>query len=280
MRQRARDELRPYGAMLNNYEGGNVDLRVPYIGYSSESESYTAAGIAAYHALTSHLEKRLSHGFQAGVSYTFSHATDEQSGLGLFYNGNNPNNLRSGYGSADFDRTHVLNFTYGLHDPKFLATDTLAGKVLDSWGIHGIAIIQSGQPYSVIDYSGAVGSIFYSTFDGIINPIVPLAPAAHGRMRSPARTARSTTQTPRPAPRSKPAASLPIIRRAHGRSRRRPLRDRLHHRPAQHLPPGLAEARRCLPVQGTAHPRSTHCITPSTSTTSPTLPASIFRRTT
>jgi hypothetical protein len=66
--------------MQNNYEGGNVDLRVPYIGYSSESESYTAAGIAAYHALTSHLEKRLSHGFVAGVSYTYSHATDEQSG--------------------------------------------------------------------------------------------------------------------------------------------------------------------------------------------------------
>jgi len=82
-----------YGTMLNNYEGGNVDLRVPYIGYSSESESYTAAGISAYHALEGHLEKKLSHGLQAGVSYTFSHATDEQSGLGLFYNGNNPDNL-------------------------------------------------------------------------------------------------------------------------------------------------------------------------------------------
>ena len=35
-----------YGTMLNNYEGGNVDLRVPYIGYSSESEAYTAAGVA------------------------------------------------------------------------------------------------------------------------------------------------------------------------------------------------------------------------------------------
>jgi hypothetical protein len=165
-----------YGAMLNNYEGGNVDLRVPYIGYSSESEAYTAAGVAAYHALTSHLEKRLSHGLEAGVSYTFSHATDEQSGLGLFYNGNNPNNLRSGYGSADFDRTHVLNFTYGYTAPKFFAGDTLAGKALNSWAIHGMAVIQSGQPYSIIDYSGAVGSIFYSTFDGIINPIVPLAP--------------------------------------------------------------------------------------------------------
>ena len=47
-----------YGTMLNNYEGGNVDLRVPYIGYSSESESYTAAGISAYHALEAHLEKK------------------------------------------------------------------------------------------------------------------------------------------------------------------------------------------------------------------------------
>ncbi len=168
-----------YGAMMNNYEGGNVDLRVPYIGYSSESESYTAAGIAGYDALESHLEKRLSHGFQAGVSYTYSHATDEQSGLGLFYNGNNPTNLRSGYGSADFDRTHVLNFTYGVTSPKVFATDTLQGKVLDSWSLHGIAVIQSGQPYSVIDYSGAVGSIYYSTFNGITNPIVPLAPGCN-----------------------------------------------------------------------------------------------------
>lgn len=165
-----------YGTMLNNYEGGNVDLRVPYIGYSSESESYTAAGIAAYHALESHLEKRFSHGFQAGVSYTFSHATDEQSGLGLFYNGNNPTNLRSGYGSADFDRTHVLNFTYGVTSPKIFAADTLAGKALNSWSIHGVAVVQSGQPYSVIDYSGAVGSIYYSTFNGITNPILALAP--------------------------------------------------------------------------------------------------------
>ena len=57
--------------MQQNYEGGNVDLRVPYIGYSSESESYTAAGISTYNALQVHVEKRLSHGFQAGVSYTY-----------------------------------------------------------------------------------------------------------------------------------------------------------------------------------------------------------------
>ena len=165
-----------YGTMLNNFEGGNVDLRVPYIGYSSESESYTAAGVSAYHALESHMEKRLSHGFQAGVSYTYSHATDEQSGMGLFYNGNNPHNLHSGYGSSDFDRTHVLNFTYSYTTPTIAPIHTLQGKALDGWALNGVAIVQSGQPYSVIDYSGAVGSIYYSTFDGITNPIVPLAP--------------------------------------------------------------------------------------------------------
>jgi hypothetical protein len=165
-----------YGSMQQNYEGGNVDLRVPYIGYAAESESYTAAGISAYHALQAHVEKRLSHGIQAGVSYTFSHATDEQSALGLFYNGSNPLNLRSGYGSSDFDRKHVLNFTYGFALPKFYGESTLQGKLLDEWSLNGLTIIQSGQPYSVIDYSGAVGSLYYSTFDGITNPIVPLAP--------------------------------------------------------------------------------------------------------
>jgi hypothetical protein len=161
-------------SMIATYEGGNVDLRVPFIGYSSESESYTAAGISAYNALQAHLEKRLSHGLQVGFSYTFSHSTDEQSGMGLFYNGSNPLNLRSGYGLSDFDRKHVINFTYLYQLPKFFEKTSLKGRFADGWAIEGLAIIQSGQPYSVVDYSGAVGSIFYGTSDGITNPVVPL----------------------------------------------------------------------------------------------------------
>jgi hypothetical protein len=161
-------------SMIATYEGGNVDLRVPYIGYSSESESYTAAGISAYNALQTHIEKRLSHGLQLGFSYTFSHSTDEQSGMGLFYNGNNATNLRSGYGLSDFDRKHVINFTYLYQLPKFFGETSLKGRFADGWAIEGLAIIQSGQPYSVIDYSGAVGGIYYGTSDGITNPIVPL----------------------------------------------------------------------------------------------------------
>jgi hypothetical protein len=159
---------------LQTFEGGNVDLRVPYIGYSSESESYTAAGISAYNALQTHVDKRMSHGLRGGFSYTYSHATDEQSAMGLFYNGNNPQNLRSGYGLSDFDRKHVMNFTYTYELPKFFSASSFKGKLADGWAITGLTVIQSGQPYSVVDYSGAVGSIFYGDNDGITNPIVPL----------------------------------------------------------------------------------------------------------
>ena len=169
---------------MATFEGGNVDLRVPYIGYSSESESYTAAGVSAYNALQAHVEKRLSHGLQVGFSYTYSHALDEQSGLGLFYNGNNPNNLRSGLRIVGL-RPHprdqfqlylrIANLRHGSSSVK--------GKLADGWAISGLTILQSGQPYSVIDYSGAVGSIFYGTSDGITNPIRPARSGMHCQRR-------------------------------------------------------------------------------------------------
>jgi hypothetical protein len=164
------------GPMLSTYEGGNTDLRVPYVGYSAESEMYKAIGVSAYNALQTHVEKRLSHGFQLGFSYTWSHALDEQSAMGLFYNGNNPLNLRDAYASSDFDRTHIFNFNYVYQLPSFVAGNSWKSKLANGWAVQGIAVIQSGQPYSVIDYTGAVGSIYYGVSDGITNPIVPLAP--------------------------------------------------------------------------------------------------------
>ncbi len=155
-------------------EGGNVDLRVPYIGYGAESELYSAVGISSYNALQMHIEKRLSHGLQAGVSYTYSRSLDEQSALGLFYNGNNPLDIRSAYGPSDFDRTHVINIDYHYELPRFVSGNSWDAKVANGWAIQGLVVVQSGQPYSMVDYSGAVGSLYYSIYDGITNPIVPL----------------------------------------------------------------------------------------------------------
>jgi len=164
------------GAYLATYEGGNTDLRVPYVGYSAESISYEAAGVSAYNALQAHVEKRMSHGLQVGFSYTYSHSLDEQSALGLEYNGNNPLNLRSGYGSSDFDRTHIFNFNYVYEFPKPFRETSPEGMLADGWAVEGIAVLQSGQPFSVVDFSGAVGSIAFSVNDNITNPIAPLSP--------------------------------------------------------------------------------------------------------
>ena len=158
-----------------DYEGGNVDHRVPYIGYAAESIDYKAAGIDAYNALNAHVEKRMSKGIQIAASYTYSHALDEQSGLGLFYNGNNPLNLRDGYASSDFNRTHVLNFNYVFQLPNLVHQHNLESYFTNGWSLVGLTVLQSGQPYSVIDFSGAVGSVYYGVSDGITNPIVPLA---------------------------------------------------------------------------------------------------------
>jgi hypothetical protein len=53
--------------------------------------------------------------------------------------------------------------------------------VVDSWTIGGMTVAQSGQPYSVYDFSGSVASLYYGTSDYITNPIVPLAPGVTAR---------------------------------------------------------------------------------------------------
>jgi len=154
---------------------GNVALRAPFIGYDPNSDFNRAVGISNHHALQLGLNKRLSHGLQVAASYTYSHTLDEQSGLGLFYNGNDPNNPRSSYGNSDFDRTHVFTVSYHYELPTFANLHGITGQLLNGWGLNGVTVLQSGQPFSVIDFSGGAASIFWGDGqDFITNPIVPV----------------------------------------------------------------------------------------------------------
>jgi hypothetical protein len=119
-------------------------------------------------------------GLQLTASYTWSHTLDEQSGLGLFFTGNNPLNPRSGYASADFDQTHVFLINYSYTTPT-IAKGAVSGQLLNGWIIGGQTVAQSGEPYSVYDYSGSVASLYYGTSNYIGNPIVPLLPGVTAR---------------------------------------------------------------------------------------------------
>ena len=96
--------------------------------------------------------------------------------MGLFFNGNNPLVPRSSYASSDFDRTHVLNISYVYQFPKIANASRLLDLVANGWGISGITVAESGQPFVMYDFSGSIGNIFYSGDDFITNPILPLAP--------------------------------------------------------------------------------------------------------
>jgi Carboxypeptidase regulatory-like domain len=154
---------------------GNAPIRVPYIGYDMNSVLYEAEGVSNYDALQLQVRKRYSNGLQLTASYTRSHSLDEQSGLGLFLTGNNPDTPRTSYASSDFDRPNVFLINYSYTIPKLTSNKAL-GAAINGWTIGGQTVAQSGEPYSVYDYSGSVGSLYFGTDVYISNPIVPLLP--------------------------------------------------------------------------------------------------------
>ena len=159
---------------LKTFDGGNTDLRVPYVGFSNSSVFYKAEGIATYNALQFGVRKRLSHGLQLTAAYTWSHTLDEQSGLGLFYNGNDPSNPHSSYASSLYDRTHVAVVQAYYELPKTTSSNGFLKGVANGWTISGVTSFQSGAPYNPIDYSGAVSGIYYSHFVELLDPELPL----------------------------------------------------------------------------------------------------------
>lgn len=160
------------GEPWNTEDGGNTDFRVPYIGFSPNASYYKTAGVSAYDALQTHIEKRMSNNFMVGASYTWSHTLDEQSDLGLFFTGGNPNNLRNSYASSDFDRTNVFSAYFGVAVPNAAKAHTLAAQFVNDWNINGTAIAQSGEPYSLYEFYGAVGSILFGDFPTLMNPVL------------------------------------------------------------------------------------------------------------
>jgi Carboxypeptidase regulatory-like domain len=179
-------QIYSYGGVSPNYDldlepistneyAGNAPIRVPYIGYDMNSVLFKAEGISNYNALQLQARKRLSNGLQFTASYTWSHALDEQSGLGLFFTGNNPLDPKQSYGSADFDQTHVFLINYSYTIPSVTSNKAL-GYAINGWTLGGQTVAQSGQPYSIYDYSGSVGSLYFGTSNYIGNPIVPLVP--------------------------------------------------------------------------------------------------------
>ncbi len=167
------------GEPWNTLDGGNTDFRAPFVGYSPNAADFKSVGISAYDALEAHVEKRLSHHFQVGGSYTWSHALDEQSDIGLFFTGDDPKKLRDSWASSDFDRTHVFSANFQVEVPNFANAHSLASYFANDWHLTGTGILQSGEPYSLYEFYGAVGSVNFGNFPTLMNPVLGIKDPKH-----------------------------------------------------------------------------------------------------
>jgi hypothetical protein len=169
------------GEPWNSEDGGNTDFRTPYIGFSPNAAEFKTVGVSAYDALQAQFQKQMSHYVQASASYTWSHALDEQSDIGLFFTGDNPNRLRDSYASADFDRTNVFTIDFLGQLPDFAAKYSALSYLTNGWAATGIGIVQSGEPYSLYEFYGAVGSAYFGDYPTLMNPVLPISNPAEVR---------------------------------------------------------------------------------------------------
>jgi hypothetical protein len=125
-------------------------------------------GQSWYNGLAIQLQKRMSHGLIAQVSYTWSHAIDTANQQGASWNiGSNYNNAtyNGNYsfdkGSSALDQRHraVINWLWA---PRFTRSNSTAARFLvNGWQLSTITTMASAKPWSpTVSFSGSTSSQF------------------------------------------------------------------------------------------------------------------------
>jgi Carboxypeptidase regulatory-like domain/TonB dependent receptor len=133
-----------------------------------------------YNSLQASLERRLSHGLQFEVAYTFSKSIDNASS---FENILKPICDRCNRALSLFDARHrvVISYLWQLPVPRYQG---LKGKALDGWAVSGITSFQSGFPVRI---ESSNDSELMNSFDfelpgkpDLIAPFHTFDPRTHG----------------------------------------------------------------------------------------------------
>jgi hypothetical protein len=182
----------PYTTQVNGYQtvcegcfapfpyGAPVDPR-----FAAVTQLSTGAN-SHYDGLQNTIEKRLGHGLQFQLNYTWSHCIDEVSNGGFlpFAAGGIlsplPGDLRRDRGPCDYDVRHNIAANYVYEFP--VKVHGLFAGVLNGWQVSGSAFWRSGLPFSVLS------APYSANGNGIVNgsgpqfaSLVPGVPLyAHG----------------------------------------------------------------------------------------------------
>jgi hypothetical protein len=124
-----------------------------------------SAAVSNYNGLSASVQHNFSAGLQLQGSFTWSHALDEISNGGFnpfnfgtnesIFNPNEPNNLRSMYGNADYDTRKYFSLSYVYQVPYKFGPKPLT----QGWQLSGTFFARSGLPYTVTDNASASSAL-------------------------------------------------------------------------------------------------------------------------
>jgi len=158
----------PYSTQVNGYQTVCQDCFAPFP-YMQPTDArfgavtqFSTGANSHYNGLQLTAMKRLGHGLQGQVNYTWSRCMDTVSNGGFlpFSAGGIlsplPGDLSRDYGPCDYDIRHNLNAQYVYQLPIRVRSHSL-GYALNGWQISGTAFWHSGVPFSVLStpYSAA-----------------------------------------------------------------------------------------------------------------------------
>ncbi len=128
------------------------------------AELVTNAGTSDYNSLQLQFQRRLSRGFQALASYTWSHSIDTASAGSIGNGSNDLSALNSNVnrGSSDFDRRNAFSIalTYDVPSPN---RNTFADALLRGWSTENVVQGQSAPPVDVnYAYLGLLSNGFFT----------------------------------------------------------------------------------------------------------------------
>jgi hypothetical protein len=130
----------------------NINSRRPYLGFGTISLAQEIL-ISNYNALQVVLQRRMSHGLQFQVAYTWSKTLTDDTGNGTFPGtggvSGDASHPINGYGPASYETPQriVGNFVWQIPVPA----KGLTGRVLGGWTFSGVVTVQSGNPLSFSD---------------------------------------------------------------------------------------------------------------------------------
>jgi hypothetical protein len=149
----------------------------PYLGMGNITMEMFGA-TSNYHALQVSVNRRMSHGIQYGVSYTWSKvlgvASTDGSTVSPYFDMRHRN-----YGPLSYDVPHMLivNYIWDLPNLGTKLNNRVVGAVLGDWQLSGITAAMSGTPFtpsfSTSDGADITGSTEGATIQVVGDPNLP-----------------------------------------------------------------------------------------------------------